>query len=154
MTAPRATRRQTVSTPREIDAFLTAYVENWNGEGDRLGEIFHPSGTLAGPGQEKPWSVAETARFIASVKAGVPDLRIRILEWAHRGDQLFTEWEMAGTLAGQPLAWRGINRNRLRGTASLAAVSYWDRLGLLEQAEPGRPRLDLFSELARLQRPG
>ena len=143
-----------MSTSREIDAFLTAYLENWNAEGDRLAELFHPGGTLEGPGQEKPWSVEETAQFVASVKAGMPDVRIRILEWANRGDQLFTEWEMAGTLGGRRLAWRGINRNRLQGAATLGAVSYWDRIGLLEKAEPGRPRLDLLPELARLQRPG
>lgn len=141
-----------MSTPREIEAFLAAYTENWNEEGDRLADVFHPDGTLETPGVEKPWSVEETRRFIASVKAGMPDLEIRILEWAHRGDQLFTEWEMAGTLGGRRLAWRGINRNRLRGAASLAAVSYWDRIGLLEKAELRRPRLDLLVELARIQR--
>jgi hypothetical protein len=139
-----------VSTAREIEAFLKAYVENWNADGERLEEVFHPGGTLETPGAEKPWSVEETGRFIASVKAGMPDLEIRILEWAHRGDQLFTEWEMAGTLGGRRLAWRGINRNRLRGAASLGAVSYWDRVGLLERAEPSRKRLDLLGELTRL----
>lgn len=139
-----------MSTQEEVRAFLSAYVENWNGDGDRLGDIFHPAGSLQSPGAN-PWSVAETGQFIASVKAGVPDLRIRILEWAHRDDQLFTEWEMAGTLAGRSLTWRGINRNHLRGAASLGAVSYWDRMALLEQVEPSRPRLDLLTELGRLQ---
>jgi hypothetical protein len=90
-----------MSTPEEVRAFLTAYVENWNGEGDRLADIFHAGGSLQNPG-EKPWSVAETAQLIATVKAGVPDLHIRILEWAHRDDQLFTEWEMAGTRRPAP----------------------------------------------------
>lgn len=141
-----------MTTSREIDVFLTAYVANWNEEGDRLNDIFHPGGSLQSPGAEKPLTVAETARFIASVKAGIPDLRLSILEWACRGDQLFTEWEMTGTLGGRALSWRGVNRNRLQGAASLGAVSYWDRLGLLERAEPERPRVDLKSELVRLQR--
>ena len=141
-------------TRREIEAFVAAFARHWELEGGGLGNLMHPGATLRVAGARVPYAFEEAERFVAGVKRAVPDVALRVLDWAARGPSVFTEWEMSGTLAGRHVTWHGINRNTLDGPRSRAAVSCWDRHALLEQVEPERPRLDLAAELARLQSKG
>lgn len=138
-------------SPSEIEQFIRAYRDHWTREDADLSEVLHPEGTLRVAGSDAPSSRDDAEKFVATVKQGIPDLEFRVLDWAERDGVVFTEWEMAGTLANRRVRWQGINRNTLKGARSVEAVSHWDRLSLLEQADPERARLDVMSELAELQ---
>lgn len=135
---------------REVVAFVAAFASHWQGR-DGFQRIMHPGATLWVAGARAPYAYEEAERFVTSVKQAIPDLSLRVLEWAARGDAVFTEWEMSGTLAGRSATWRGINRNTLDGARSRGAVSCWDRHALLEQVRPDCEPLDLGAELARLR---
>ena len=77
--------------------------------------------------------VAGARRMVEGTRKAIPDVILEILHWAERDGHIFIEWEMRGTVRGKKVTWRGINRNLLRGTKSIQAVSYWDRQGLFDQ---------------------
>ncbi len=137
-------------TTHEIEQFVAAFAEHWSSK-DGFDRVMHPGATLHVAGAAKPSSFQEARRFVEGVKAVIPDIRLRVLDWAARGSCVFTEWEMSGTIGGRHVTWRGINRNTLDGAKSRGAVSCWDRHALLEQIEPTRPALDLAAELARFR---
>jgi hypothetical protein len=137
-------------TEQEIEAFVAAFAGHWRTE-DGFGRLMHPGATLRVAGAREPYSFAEAERFVRGVKRGIPDIALRVLDWAARGNTVYTEWQMSGTIAGRRATWLSINRNTLDGAKSRAGVSCWDRHALLEQLEPGRAPLDLGAELARLQ---
>jgi len=135
---------------QETEAFVAAFAAHWQDAAGGFRRPMHPGATLRVASARVPYAFEEAERFVAGVKRGIPDIELRVLEWAARGPSVFTEWEMSGTIAGRRVTWQGINRNTLDGAKSRAGVSCWDRMSLLEQIEPGRPRLDLAAELARL----
>jgi hypothetical protein len=141
-------------TTREIELFVAAFARHWSVPDGGFEEVMHPGATLRVAGARAPLAYEEARAFVDAVKQWVPDIELRVLDWAARGASVFTEWEMAGTLGGRQVAWQGINRNHLVGSRSVAGVSCWDRWSLLEQVEPQRPPLDLARELVRLQTPG
>jgi hypothetical protein len=136
-------------SPEEIEQFVAAFAAHWSRADGGFASVMHPGATLHVAGAPAPSSYDDAERFVASVKAAIPDIELRVLEWAARGASVFTEWEMSGTVGGRRLTWRGINRNQLEGSKSRAAVSCWDRHALLEQIDPDRKPLDLGAELAR-----
>jgi hypothetical protein len=140
-----------MSTGREIERFVTAFAEHWAEADGGLDRLMHRGATLRVAGARVPYAFEEAEQFVATVKRGVPDIELRVLDWAARRESVFTEWEMSGTLGGRRVSWQGINRNTLEGSKSVAAVSCWDRWSLLEQVEPERPPLDLARELLRIQ---
>jgi hypothetical protein len=96
-------------------AFIEAYLDNWRKDPPDLHDVFHPEGTLFPPGSSEPVA----------------------------GAQIFIEWEMTGTVRGSKVTWRGINRNWLRGSKSIEAVSYWDRQSLFAQVGATADGVDL-----------
>ncbi len=137
-------------TEQEVEAFVAAFAGHWQMDAG-FRHLMHPGATLRVAGARVPYSFEEAERFVIGVKRGIPDIGLRVLDWAARGNAVYTEWEMSGTIAGRRATWQGINRNTLDGAKSRAGVSCWDRQALLEQVEPGRAPLDLSAELARLQ---
>lgn len=139
-----------MSSRRDIEAFLEAYLDNWRLDPPDLTRIFHPEGTLLPPGSAERLDVAGAQRMVEQTRALIPDVTLEILHWAERDGQIFIEWEMQGTLRGRRVRWRGINRNRLRGAKSVEAVSYWDRQGLFEQlGEEAAPEGELLEAIER-----
>lgn len=114
-------------------AFIEAYLDNWRRDPPNLRDVFHPEGTLLPPGNTAPVDVDGAQRIVEGTRQAIPDVTLDILHWAERDGHIFIEWEMQGTVRGKKVRWRGINRNLLKGSKSIEAVSYWDRLGLLEQ---------------------
>lgn len=80
-----------------------------------------------------PVDVESAQRIVENTHHSIPDITLETLHWAEREGHIFIEWEMKGTVEGKQVMWRGVNRNLLRGTKSIEAVSYWDRLGLSER---------------------
>jgi hypothetical protein len=142
-----------VSSDTEIEQFVAAFAEHWSVV-DGFALVMHPGATLRVAGALVPYSFEQAEQFVSGVKRGVPDISLRVVEWAARGATVFTEWEMSGTLGGQLVSWPGINRNTLDGSKSVAGVSCWDRWSLLEKVDPERAPLDLGRELVRIQTVG
>lgn len=132
---------------RENLAFIEAYLDNWRKNPPDLHDVFHPEGTLLPPGNTEPVDVAGAQRIVEGTRNAIPDVTLEILHWAERDDHIFIEWEMKGTVRGRVVTWRGINRNRLRGSKSVEAVSYWDRQSFFEQVGAAEPQRDLLTAI-------
>ncbi|MGH0035666.1 MAG: nuclear transport factor 2 family protein [Myxococcota bacterium] len=133
----------------ELDnlAFIEAYLDNWRKDPPDLHAVFHPEGTLLPPGNSEPVNVEGAQRIVEGTRKAIPDVTLEILHWAERDGHIFIEWEMKGTVRGKQVAWRGINRNLLRGSKSTEAVSYWDRQSLFEQFGASDAGPDLLSSI-------
>ena len=127
-------------TDRHNLAFIEAYLDNWRRDPPDLHAVFHPEGTLLAPGNSVPVDVDGAQRVVENTRKAIPDVTLEILHWAEREGHIFIEWEMKGTVEGKQVTWRGVNRNLLRGSKSIEAVSYWDRLGLSDQVAAPDPQ--------------
>ena len=134
-------------TAQDNLTFIEAYLDNWRKDAPDLLSVFHPEGTLLPPGSTEPLDVEGAQRVVEGTRKAIPDVTLEILHWAESGGHIFIEWEMKGTIRGKQVTWRGINRNLLRGSKSIEAVSYWDRQSFYEQlsATPSGP--DLLSSI-------
>jgi ketosteroid isomerase-like protein len=61
----------------------------------------------------------------------MPDLRGEVERWAARGEELFIEMTLHGTLGGRLLSWRVCDRITLRDGVAVERESYFDSLPLL-----------------------
>lgn len=134
----------------DAERFLEAVLRNYRENPQDLSFLFHPEGSLLLPGMDAPIPPEAIPATIAKQHAAVPDVKHTITHWAERDGVIFHEWETTGTVRGRAVTLRGINRNLLRGSRSTEAVSYFDRLSLVEAADPSRERLDLMSILDSL----
>ena len=91
------------------------------------------------------WPALVWAALIAGTVAIA--LHPQVANWAANGDVVFVEYEMSGTLAGQPLSWTGIGRFKLRGERAIDAIGRWDNLDLLARIDPS-VRVTAFAEAA------
>lgn len=132
------------------ERFLEAVSRNYRENPADLSFLFHPEGSLLLPGSDTPIPQSEIPAMIARQHAAVPDIEQVITNWAERDGVIFHEWETTGTIRGRKVTLRGVNRNYLRGSRSIEAVSYFDRLALIEAADPERSRTDLLAILERL----
>ena len=81
----------------------------------KLGQLFHEEGGLTHPGQRR-MSLDEIPAYFNRVFAVVPDLRVEVKNWASRGDVIYIEERITGTVGGQKLELPGVVRAVLRGT--------------------------------------
>jgi len=140
-----------MASETEIKAFVSAFAEHWNDEAGGFESIMHKDATLQVAGTSEPLPYDQAAQFVAFVKRSIPDLSLEVLNWAERDGQIFTEWEMTGTIGGKKVSWHGINRNTLEGSKSVGAVSCWDRHALMSQIDESLTPLDLAEQLAQYQ---
>lgn len=140
----------------EIERFLEAYTTSWKKKSGERRDIFHRQGGLRHPGSSEPFNPDVQASPTDQLREIAPDLEVRLLYWAERGDILFAEWELTCTLAGRRLTLPGVNRFRLDGDKALDAVAFIDRMQLAEFAEPESLPMtmgSLFLKLATVERP-
>ena len=64
--------------------------------------------------------------FAKPLFALIPDLRGDVERWGSRGDALYIELTLRGTLAGRPLSWRVCDRITLRDGVAIERESYFD----------------------------
>ena len=69
--------------------------------------------------------------FVRPLFALMPDVRGEVERWAARGEELFIEMTLHGTLGGRRLSWRVCDRVTLRGGVAVERESYFDSLPLL-----------------------
>ena len=119
------------------ERFMQRYMEVWpNFDADRLEKAIDPEATIHHSGMASPIRGTEEPDYVRAIKALMPDIRLEVASWVARGDVVFIEYEMRGTLAGQALNWTGIGRFKLRGERAIDAIGRWDNLELLAQIDP------------------
>ena len=69
--------------------------------------------------------------FVRPLFALMPDVRGEVDRWAVRGEELFIEMTLHGTLGGRRLSWRVCDRVTLRDGVAVERESYFDSLPLL-----------------------
>jgi ketosteroid isomerase-like protein len=77
--------------------------------------------------------------FARPVFTLIPDLRAEVHEWAARGDTIFIEFTLRGTLGGKPVAWRAVDRVWMRDGVATERRAFFDP-GPLLVAVLTRPR--------------
>jgi hypothetical protein len=77
--------------------------------------------------------------FVAPLFALIPDIRGEVERWAAKGDSLYIEVTMHGTLGGRPVRFRACDRVALRDGKAVERETYLDPLPLLV-AVATRPR--------------
>jgi ketosteroid isomerase-like protein len=70
-------------------------------------------------------------QFVKPVFALIPDLHAVVERWAARGDTLYIELTLRGTLAGRQLSWRACDRIMLRDGVAVERESYFDPARLI-----------------------
>ena len=132
----------------DAERFMQRYMEVWpRFDADRLDEAIDPEATVHHSGMARPIRGAEEPAYVRAIKELMPDIRLEVTNWAARGDVVFVEYEMRGTLAGKPLHWTGIGRFKLRGDRAIDAIGRWDNLELLAKIDP-RISVTAFAEAA------
>jgi hypothetical protein len=64
--------------------------------------------------------------FVRPLFALIPDVHGEIERWGSRGDTLYIELTLRGTLGGRPLSWRACDRITLRDGVAIERESYLD----------------------------
>jgi hypothetical protein len=64
--------------------------------------------------------------FVKPLFALIPDLHGEVERWGSRGDSLYIELILRGTLGGRPLSWRVCDRLTLREGLAVERESYFD----------------------------
>jgi hypothetical protein len=96
--------------------------------------------------------------FVKPLFALMPDLHGDVERWGSRGDALYIEMTLRGTLRGRPLSWRVCDRVTLREGVAIERESYFDPSPLLAavamapRAWPLFLRLQARALLANLSR--
>jgi hypothetical protein len=76
-----------------------------------------------------PTTVGQRAfedEFVRPLFALIPDVHGEIERWGSRGDTLYIELTLRGTLGGRPLSWRACDRITLRDGVAIERESYLD----------------------------
>jgi len=64
--------------------------------------------------------------FVKPLFALIPDLHGEVERWGSRGDTLYIELTLRGTLGGRPLSWRACDRVTLKDGVAIERESYLD----------------------------
>ncbi|HEX6667597.1 MAG TPA: nuclear transport factor 2 family protein [Solirubrobacterales bacterium] len=119
------------------ERFMQQYMEVWpTFDADRLEQAIDPEATIHHSGMPTPIRGAEEPDYVRAIKALMPDVHLKVANWAANDDTVFIEYEITGTLVNQPLTWTGIGRFKLDGDRAIDAIGRWDNLELLAQIDP------------------
>ena len=111
------------------------------GRFDRLEEIFHPDLISHGPLPVEP-GVDGLRAALERVKAGFPDSRVEIVDFAETPNTIYRRWTFHGVNSGEffgmPPTGRdveitGVDIERFEGDRIIEHWSIWDRASLMEQ---------------------
>jgi ketosteroid isomerase-like protein len=96
--------------------------------------------------------------FVKPLFALIPDLHGDVERWGSRGDTLYIELTLRGTLGGRPLSWRACDRVTLRDGVAIERESYLDpspilaAVGRTPRAWPQFLRIQARGALANITR--
>jgi steroid delta-isomerase-like uncharacterized protein len=73
---------------------------------------------------------AQSREEFSRLFALIPDLHATVHRWAARGQVVFIEFTLTGTLGGRELSWPAVDRFLIRDGLAAERVSYFDPLPL------------------------
>lgn len=76
---------------------------------------------------------------LASAVQLIPDLRLRVLDYAGRADSLLIAWRASGTINGQHRTWDGVDRFRLRGDKTTETTVIFDTAAIADASPTPTP---------------
>jgi predicted SnoaL-like aldol condensation-catalyzing enzyme len=124
-------------TPGQLAAasdIVGRFAERWHRpRADDLRDLMHADTRNLIPPMKEPADREGAVEHFRQVLRQLPDLRIEVERWAPTGDAVMVEWKASATVAGQPLAWRGVDRFNVLGDRMIEAMVYWDTRGLAER---------------------
>jgi ketosteroid isomerase-like protein len=138
-----------------VEAFVEAFADNWRAPAGAAGlvesflPLLHEDIRLVQP--QIPDLVGYDqfrTGFAEPLFALMPDLRGEVEDWAARGDVVYIQVRLHGTLAGRPFEFRSCDRITLRDGRATERVAFMDP-GPLVAAALIRPRA--WPALARVQ---
>jgi ketosteroid isomerase-like protein len=123
---------------RSAEEWVEGFARGWRAPGGREAFASHFREMLAEDVRliqpQLPAIVGRRAfeeEFVRPLFALMPDVCGEVERWAARGDELFIEMTLHGTLGGRRLSWRVCDRVTLRDGVAVERESYFDSLPLL-----------------------
>jgi ketosteroid isomerase-like protein len=122
-----------VAERTEVEAFVEAFAEGWRAPNDLERMVAHftpmltPDVRLVQP--QIPTLVGREqfrTGFAEPLFALMPDLHGEIEGWAARGDVVYIQIQLRGTLAGRPAGFRSCDRITLRDGLMAERVAFMD----------------------------
>ena len=120
-------------SPPSAEAWVAGFVEGWRAPTgpDAFAAHFRP---MLAPDVRliQPQLPTVTGRrgfeeqFVRPLFALIPDVRGEVERWAARGETLYIELTLSGTLGGRPVSWRVCDRVTLRDGLAIERESYFD----------------------------
>lgn len=125
----------------EAEAFVRRFQEAWDSRKPaKLAAILHPDATVYQPPVREQFRGHQVGEYFEQVFVGMPDLTLKLLDWAARGDVVMIEWEITATVGDGPLSWRGIDRFHVRDGLADDEFVYFDSLKVWERLDPSMER--------------
>ncbi len=116
--------------------FVQRFEEAWREPLTKFVELFAQDGVLFQSGMEKPIPRSEIVGHQARTLTLLPDMSVRVTRSAVDGDDVFIEWQAAGTFLDRPVSWGGASRFTLRDGLIVEEVAYFDTLPLRALVDP------------------
>jgi len=131
-------RAPTDPLARSAEEWVEAFTRGWRAPGGAQAFASHFREMLAEDVRliqpQLPAIVGRRAfeeEFVRPLFALMPDVNGEVQRWAARGEELFIEMTLHGTLGGRRLSWRVCDRVTLRDGVAVERESYFDSLPLL-----------------------
>lgn len=131
-----STSTAAITSPSEqstAEAWLEGFVEGWRAPAGpeafaaHFREMLAPDVRLIQP--QLPTITGRRGfeeEFVRPLFALIPDVRGEVERWAARGETLYIELTLRGTLGGRPISWRVCDRVSLRDGVAIERESYCD----------------------------
>jgi ketosteroid isomerase-like protein len=130
-----STAAATTSPPAQsaADAWVAGFIEGWRAPAGpeafaaHFREMLAPDVRLIQPQLPTLTGRREfEEQFVRPLFALIPDVRGEVERWAARGETLYIELTLRGSLGGRPLTWRVCDRVTLRDGLAIERESYFD----------------------------
>jgi ketosteroid isomerase-like protein len=136
MTNPLSDLSYKAPTPAELahaESWVARFAANWaNPDPDGLRDLMHADTQNLIPPMAEPGDREGVVAHFSGVLQMIPDFKLAIIRWAAVADTVMIEWQGTATVAGKPLAWRGVDRISLRDGKTYEGQVYWDTRGVAE----------------------
>ena len=121
----------TETTSLEAAEFVRQFVEVWaQPTVERLDRLTHSDVEYIQPLHRTLQGREAASDFWRQLFAMMPDLRAEVLNWAERDGVVYIEFQMSGTVAGNPIAWTAVDRYWLEEGTVRQRIAYFDPLPL------------------------
>jgi uncharacterized protein (TIGR02246 family) len=128
-----------------VERFVERFQEAWRTFDPALwAELYRPDATVLGPQTRRTIGRDELIQNVARMPTLLPGFHYTVRRWAAKDETLLLEWAVTATVAGETVAWEGVDVFTLREGRVLAEVIYFDSLPLWERLDPSMRRPGLL----------